>query len=369
MKRTSSLANLGIACFALLLSLGLVTKAQTREKFVISAQAGGVNAVSGRAERRPFPAADWSLLSVTDDLKTGDFVKTGADGRIEMLLNPGSFLRVGENSEFELTDNSLDNLEVRLLKGTAIIEATGADGTELAINITTPHARMLIVKRGLYRVNVTPGDSTELFVRKGRVMLEDNHTKVKEGNKVVFSNTTFSVAKVEKPKKNTGDELEMWSKDRAQTVALANNKIRTRDIDHVIAGLQDYWWTSFSASSGGVWLFNPYYRCFTFMPFGFGWGSPYGSNYSRVFGCGSCSGYGPYYPGYRPYYPTGVATGSGPVNPGSGPSSGPVGTGSSPRMTPPASSDWPGRSVGKPDTNPGAVGGGGRERPMPKDQR
>ena len=125
MKHTFSSITLAIATVALMLSAALVLNAQNREKFVISAKAGGVNAVSGRAEVRPFRGADWALLNITDDLKAGDLVKTGKDGRVEMLLNPGSYLRVGENSEFELTDNSLENLEVRLIRGTAIIEATG----------------------------------------------------------------------------------------------------------------------------------------------------------------------------------------------------------------------------------------------------
>src|SRR4030095_12861596 len=100
------------------------------------------------------------------------------------------------NSEFELADNSLENLEVPLLRGPAIVEVTGADDEELFIGITTPHTRMSIVRRGLYRVSVVPGDNTELIVRKGRVMLEDSHTKVKGGNKVVFSSNSFSVAKL-----------------------------------------------------------------------------------------------------------------------------------------------------------------------------
>lgn len=358
MKRTFSSTILGIACGTLLLSLGFSTKAQNREKFVISATAGGVNAVSGRAERKPFPAAEWSLLTVTDDLKTGEIVKTGTDGRVEMLLNPGSYLRIGENSEFELTDNSLDNLVVRLLRGTAIIEATGAEETELAINITTPHARMVIVKRGLYRVNVIPGDATELFVRKGRVMLSDTHTKVKEGNKVVFSNATFSVAKVEKPKKNS-DDLESWSKDRAHTLALANNKIREKDLDNLFASFQEGWWGGVFPRSRGFWVFNPAYSCYTFMPFGFGWGSPYGSSYSRVFGCGSCGLFGPTYPGYQRDIWGRTGTNPG-YNPSSGSSGNPGGSSSGPRGNPSSGNDWPGRSVGKPDTNPGG-------RPMPKD--
>src|SRR4030095_1713409 len=109
------------------------------------------------------------------------------------------------NSEFELADNSLENLEVHLIKGTAVVEVTGAQDEELFIGITTPHARMSIVRRGLYRVNVVPGNTTELIVRKGRVMLEDSHTKVKGGNKVVFSSGSFSVAKLTDADKKNPD--------------------------------------------------------------------------------------------------------------------------------------------------------------------
>jgi hypothetical protein len=366
MKRSFSSITFGVISFAVILSACLLTSAQNREKFVISAKAGGINSMSGRPERRAYPGADWTLLSVTDDLKAGDQVRTGADGRVEMLLNPGSFLRVGENSEFQLVDNSLENLEVRLHRGTAIIEATGADETELAINITTPHARMVIVKRGLYRVNVIPGDVTELFVRKGRVMLADTHTKVKEGNRVTFSGTSFSVAKMEKSDKS-GDMLEAWSKDRAHTVALANNRVQHRDMDVVLAGLQDYWWASLSPRNSGVWMYNSYFGCFTFMPFGYGWGSPYGSSYSRIFACGSCA-FNPNYFDRRIYetrgwgsYGTGSAPMSGPSPASAGPSVGGAASGS-PRGGGPASEGWPGRSAGKPDTNPD----GGRQRTIPQ---
>ncbi len=287
MKHSFTSVTLAIATFALILSACLVLNAQNREKFVISARAGGINAVTGRAEIKAFRGGDWSLLNVTDDLKAGDVVKTASDGRVEMLLNPGSYLRIGENSEFELTDNSLENLEVRLVRGTAIIEAAGADETELAINITTPHAKMIIVRRGLYRVNVIPGDTTELFVKKGRVMLANTHTKVKEGNKVVFSSTAVSMARLTKTDKQK-DELDTWSKERAGMVALANNKLAPSTLKAFVSGLDEYWWASFSARSTGIWLFNPTYSCYTFMPFSSGWGSPYGAVYARSFQCG-CS--------------------------------------------------------------------------------
>ena len=133
----------------LVVCLPVTERGQNREKFVISAQAGGVNAVTGRATVRAHGNTEWQLLTIKEDLEKGDVVRTGHDGRVEMLLNPGSYMRVGENSEFELADNSLENLEVRLLRGTAIVEVTGADDSELFIGITTPHTRMSIIRRGL----------------------------------------------------------------------------------------------------------------------------------------------------------------------------------------------------------------------------
>src|SRR2546425_2290764 len=269
--------------FAMAVSFTASTYAQTtRDKFVISAKAGGVNAVTGRATVRSHGNTEWQLLTIKEDLETGDVVQTGFDGRVEMLLNPGSYLRIGENSEFELADNSLQNLEVRLIRGTAIVEAPGADDTELLINIITPHTKLSIVRRGLYRLNVVPGDGTELIVRKGRVMLDDSHTKVKGGNKVVFSNHSISIAKLEQADKKNLDSIESWSKQRAETVAQANQKIRGRDMSFLMASLNSSW-DRHLAAHGGIWMFNAGYSCYTFVPFFMGWGSPYGSSYSRSF--------------------------------------------------------------------------------------
>jgi hypothetical protein len=331
--RTTFVASLFIAAFVLFLPASART--QNREKFVISARAGGVNAVTGRATMRPHGNLEWRQLTIKEDLEAGDVVSTGLDGRVEMLLNPGSYMRIGENSEVELADNSLENLEVRLIKGTAIVEVTGADDENLFIGITTPHTRMSIIRRGLYRVNVVPGDTTELIVRKGRVMLDGSHTKVKGGNKVVFSGSSFSVAKLEKGDKKDSDTLESWSKDRAQTLARANSKIPGRTLMAFASSFRNDWSYTGLWRRSGFWLFNPAFGCYTFLPFGYGWGSPYGGSYSSFFyGGGSGPFFGrPVVTGTGGGYPPGYGTsGSGgrTVNPPSSPS--PPRSSESPRM-------------------------------------
>jgi FecR protein len=338
---------------ALVLSLSLGSRAQNREKFVISARAGGVNAVTGRATMHPHGNSEWQLLTIKEDLETGDVVRTDRDGRVEMLLNPGSYLRVGENSEFELVDGSLDNLEVSLRRGTAIVEVTGAEDNELFIGITTPHARMSIVRRGLYRVNVIPGDTTELIVRKGRVMLEDSHTKVKGGNKVVFNNGSFSVAQLSKADKNNGDGLEDWSKGRAQSLAHTNSQISSRTLDAFALSFRNDWSYSSVARRAGFWLYSSAARCYTFVPYYGGWDSPYGGGYSRSF-----------FPGGVGYWhgrgvvvgPVGAGYGNGTTVTGRSSAGVSSGTSFPAASNAPRISDSPMTSHGKPDISPGGIG-------------
>lgn len=291
---------------ALILCCSVLSLAQSR-RFVISAKAGGINAVTGQATVHAKGGSDWQQLAITDDLDAGDRVRTGHDGRVEILLNPGSFLRVGGNTEIELANNSLSNLEVRLVKGTAIVEATGADGVELNINISTPHTRLAIVRQGLYRLNVVPGDTTELIVRKGRVILSDSHTKVKAGNKVIFSQANTSVAKLTKDDKTRleADDVDVWSKQRAEMLAKANRQVTQRMLQSAFANFRDPWYSR----GFGVWFFNSRTGCYTFVPFFYGWGSPYGSSYATALWYnGYTYGRGPYV-GSR-NYPSGGNTGS-----------------------------------------------------------
>jgi uncharacterized membrane protein YgcG len=276
---------LSLFSIALILCCALEGLAQNREKFVISAKAGGINAVTGGTTVISRGESDWQQLMITDDLRSGDRVRTTWDGRVEILLNPGSYLRLGGNSEVEFLDNSLANLEVKLLRGTAIVEAAGADGLELNIGISTPHTRLAIVRQGLYRLNVVPEDATELIVRKGRVILSDSQTKVKGGNKIIFSATNVSIAKLTKEEKKQKDDVEVWSKERGETLAKANRRITDKMLTSAFSTFQnpyDPWGTRYYGRGLGVWFFNPHLGCYTFLPFYYGIGSPYGSSYTTA---------------------------------------------------------------------------------------
>ena len=341
MRKAFSLPALFTLSVAVILCCSSIIFAQNREKYVISAKAGGINAITGQADVHGKGESAWQQLSITDDLDAGDRVRTANDGRVEILLNPGSYLRVGGDSEVELSNNTLDNLELRLLRGTAIVEATGADGLELNISISTPHTKLAIVRQGLYRLNVVPNDATELIVRKGRVILSDSpHTKVKGGNKVVFSATNVSVAKLTKEEKKVKEDIDNWSKERAETLAKANRRINDRMLTSAFASYRD--WDPFSRSFG-LWFYNSRAGCYTFLPFYYGWGSPYGNSYST-------SIYSPYvgigYPSGTRSYPQSGSNPNG--SNGTNPSGGTPQGGYTPQPRPAAPPSMPSGSFGNP---------------------
>jgi len=306
-------------------------QAQNREKFGISAKAGGVNTVVGQVWVKRAGQTSEQRLTSDDDLASGDIVSTGVWARAEILLNPGSYLRLGENSEFELVDSSLDNLRVKLIKGNAILEAIGGETTELRINIVTAQQPLVIVRRGLYRINAQAG-LTELLVQKGRVQLANNPLEIaKDGKKIVVSGGAPLIAKIGKYHK---DEFDIWSKERGQTLAQANVRLSARTMSGYSA--LNNWGFGSGFGRLGLWTYNTSFRCYTFLPFYYGFSSVYGfygSFYDLpgIPGNGCCREHINHQPTYanNPRWPGGSSSGSSGGSGGSGGSSGGSGSGSS----------------------------------------
>lgn len=322
--KTSFTLKFFVASVALI-ALGTVAPGQNRERFGISAKAGGVNAVTGKVSVKSEGKAV-RLLTSNDDLESGDVVNTGVSGQVEVLLSPGTYLRLAERSEFVMEDTSLDNLLVRLNKGSAIVEATGPGEAQLYIPIVTAQQRMTIVRPGVYRINAAPG-ATELFVRKGRVSLSDNKNDVvKGGKRATFSGAPAAIAKLED---KNNDEFDDWSKERGQTLARANARLSARTVDAMLLANSWFGGNAFG-SRFGLWTWSPFSSCYTFLPFSYGWGSPYGGYYGafyNIYGNGYYNRQGPY--GNPNVITNNTNNGSGSGYPGGGGSSGGSGRGMS----------------------------------------
>jgi hypothetical protein len=291
----------------LLLVAGLAS-AQDRKKlpadeedlYTVSAKIGVLNVVEGDVSYKR-EQADWARLVAGDDLREGDAVKTGATGRAEILLTPGCYLRLAENSTFILTNPHVYQFRVDLTSGSAIIEASAIDGP---MTVATPKNEFSIIKEGLYRFNIAADGRAEVIIRKGRVAI--GNTVVKENKRATVENGQPLIGSFDK---KGVDNFDLWSQERARGLIALNKRLSKSTLSN-------------NASFGFVsnaWIYSRRCGCYTFLPFGSGFSSPYGWDYSV---CNPFwNGYS-YYPGYSWGGWRNGNNGSGSGNGGSGTGSG-----------------------------------------------
>ena len=243
--------------------------------YVISAKAGGVNYVEGKVAYTQNNGKSGYLIK-GDSLDVGEKVTTGADGRAEILLNPGSYVRLGENSSFEFKTTSLDDLKLQLNRGSAMFEVI--TDNDFTFVISTPKANFNIVKSGIYRVDVLNDGSGKIAVWKGKAQIEDgNATEVKSGREAAVDQNNVAIEKFDRDEK---DALEAWSKERAKELAKVNSRLERNNLRNtLINSFNNQSWNMFE--SYGLWVYNRYTGSYCFLPFGYGWSSPYGYGFGR----------------------------------------------------------------------------------------
>ncbi len=251
------------------------TVSSTGDLYVISAKAGGVNYIEGKVTVAGKNKRSSYLLK-GDTVEVGDKVSTGTDGKAEILLNPGSYIRLAENSSFEFLTTSLDNLRLKLNGGSAMFEVIADD--EFKIVVYTPKADFSIITSGVYRVSVLDDGSGQIAVWKGKARVGDiNETEIKGGREAVVKGGQVAVAKFDRDEK---DALEDWSKSRAKDLAKVNSRLQRPDLrNSLISGFGASRWNMYN--SFGLWVFDRSFGSYCFLPFGYGWNSPYGYSYGR----------------------------------------------------------------------------------------
>jgi hypothetical protein len=224
-------------------------------------QAGTANTVDGDVSFRH--TGKWDMLIAGDDLQDSDSIKTGSDGRTEILLNPGSYLRIAENSEVQFYKDPTRDLSINVLAGSIIVEASIVEEwQELVATIVTPKGSIEVTRGGIYRFNVGPGGDSEVLVHKGRLVLAGK--LVREGNKATIEDG--SAALVASFDKRAQDGFDIWSKDRATVLIAANRRLSRNAL--------------LRTARYNTWSYNPFAMCYTYLPF-YRSRSPYGGGYGN----------------------------------------------------------------------------------------
>ncbi len=272
---------------------------------VISAHSGTIHYTEGQV----------TLDGTAVQPKFGEFpeVKVGQvlsaqDGRAEVLLTPGVFLRLGENSAFKMISNQLTNTRLEINSGQAMIEV-GELLPDNAITVVFHGADISIAKRGLYRID---SDPARLRVYEGEVSVVSasiEPMKIVKGRELAFDEPKLEAKSFDT--KST-DEFYRWGARRDEYVAQANLSAAKSARDSGYSGMgYSGMGMSGAGMNGGVgsWAWNPWFGMFTYLPGSGMYSSPYGFGYFSPYSVGYM--YGPYSPysfgnGY-----TGFSSGSG----------------------------------------------------------
>jgi hypothetical protein len=271
---------MSVVCLGLLVACGDAAWAQSpKDNIVIFAQAGRVNHLIGSSQVRHTPNGPAKLLAAGDNLSVGDAVETGAGTQLELLLNPGSFLRVSENAQFQLTANPKESIRIALIRGSAVIESVNGLGRRFSIQVITPTGMAFFEHYGIYRVNVKP-DGSEFIAHEGSLILGSRQVAVMQGERVTV--TPAGVSPVTKLDAKASDGLDTWSRSRADTLAKANRKLDSKSLLFAMRGAEtDEGLNAALQGQIGFWANSSVHGFAVFVPFFSLWRSPYGYSHTN----------------------------------------------------------------------------------------
>jgi uncharacterized membrane protein YgcG len=234
---------------------------------------GTVNYVEGQAslDGNPLPARQNGDTQVQLNQHL-----TTTNGKVELLLTPGVFVRVGNNSDIRMVSNGLANPTIEVVRGETLVEVD-QQTTGAKVDVLEHGATASILKYGLFRFN---GDQGRIEVIDGQLQVtEDGKTKdVGKGKAALVNGEPLRTVGFDR---NAEDDLYRWSSVRSAYLAEANAATAQRIYTGYAANnaYGPYW--------NAGWYWDPYFDMWSWLPWdGFFYG-PFGYPFFSV-------GYGGY---------------------------------------------------------------------------
>jgi hypothetical protein len=276
-----------------------VSAASVFAQDVISAKSGLVHYIEGDVSVAGQPASE--KTGVFTDIKKDEVLNT-ALGRAEVLMTPGVFLRVGEQSSIRMLSNTLSDTRVEILTGSSMLESdTPMKGN--AVTVVYKDYTTTFLKHGLFEFQTRPAQ-LRVYSGEAQVTAGGQTVTVREGRMLSF---TAALAQ-ERFDAKDGDSLYRWSKVRSEYLSIANvsaAKYSPNGGSGFGNGFGNGFGTGFGNGGYGLngglggWAYNSLYGMYTYLPYNGIAYSPFGFSF-----------YSPYTV-YQAYQPYGSSGGSG----------------------------------------------------------
>ena len=274
-----------------------------------AARPGTVNYVEGQATIDGEPLTSKSVGNA--ELAQGQTVAT-ISGKVEVLLTPGVFLRLGDNSSVTMVSPTLLKTEVQIDRGSAEIEVDQLYKQNTLLVDQGP-SQTVLLKDGLYEFNAISATMGTMRVFDGEAAVSPSLTakkwiRVKAHHQLAIDGQPAKPQNFNDDEVASTDALYNWSELRSNYLGQANLNMAEQ-----YAG-EDY---------DPGWMWDPYMSMYTWMPgdglfwgaFGDGFYSPWylygggfiypGYGFGGGYYGGGYGGYGGYGYGMRGPYNAG----------------------------------------------------------------
>jgi hypothetical protein len=245
--------SFGRACLFSTLAGALVLAIPANAQSVISTRSGVIHFFDGVVYLGD--QALESHLGKFPSVPQGAELRT-AEGRAEVLLTPGVFLRLGERSTIRMVANDLADTQVELQTGSAIVDS-GETNSGTSVTLIYKDWKIHFLQKGLYRID---SDPPRLCVRQGEAEVFARGTaepiSVERGMSLPFA----AVLVPDRSSEQSSDALSNWANGRSQSIS-ADNAITAQideDPDSRTPGLESFSYFPFlGVPSSGLGLFSP----------------------------------------------------------------------------------------------------------------
>ncbi len=261
------------------------------QAYTISARPGALNYVEGETSLNGKPLSEKNLRATF--LNAGDTLATKI-GRAEVLLTPGVFLRVGENTQIHMIAPSLTDTQLEVQRGEAIIEADGLL-KDNHVAVIDHGASTTIEKNGLYRFSADTAPAVAVLEGKAEVFAGDKRLELGKGHEALLADANLKPGKFNTKQE---DDLYAWSNVRSEYEAAASYQTANNvSVNSFGGGWGDY---GFVGGIGPGWYWNSAFSGYGWMPASGAFYSPFGYGF-----------YAPSVVGYAPIVNTPIYGGGG----------------------------------------------------------
>ncbi len=210
-----------------------------------------VRLVEGDVQVKIAETGEWAPVSVNMPLLEGDELWVPDGSRAAIQTSDGSYVRLGDDTAFEVLRTDRDSFQFHLGQGHAYVLNRGPKGSVLQID--TPDASVRAFGKATFRVDIPDGE-TDIAVFKGSVLAESDAgtTKVRRGDMLVLAPDGYAeLSPLPEP-----DDWERWNRG-LDRIALA----RRESTQYLPGELQAY---SDDFDQNGRWVDIPDYGyCWT----------------------------------------------------------------------------------------------------------